>query len=152
MIIVARGTEGIGGEWGHNVLDPEGPECYCGLRGCVETFLAGPKLEEFYEERSSNRRPLAEIAERAGGGTDPTASDTINRLVESFGRALASVVNVVDPHVVVLGGGVSNVAVLYERGAAELERWVFNDRLLTQLRRNELGDSAGVFGAAMLVA
>ena len=144
------GGQGIAGEWGHNVLDPGGNPCYCGRRGCVETVLSGPSLERFYEERSGTRRELPEIAARAESGTDEAAVAAVERLAEGFGRALASVVNILDPHVIVLGGGVSNVDALYGRGVEEMSRWVFNDRLDTRVVRNELGDSAGVFGAAML--
>lgn len=147
-----HGAQGIAGEWGHNVLDPSGRDCYCGRRGCVETFLSGPHLEGFYEERSGRSRRLPEIAERAAEGSDDDAVATIDRLVEWFGRGVAGVINILDPHVVVLGGGVSNVEALYTRGLSALAPHVFNDRVQTRVVRNELGDSAGVFGAAMLVA
>ncbi|HIG55385.1 MAG TPA: ROK family protein [Candidatus Latescibacteria bacterium] len=144
------GCQGIAGEWGHNLLDPEGPECYCGRRGCVETILSGPFLERFYAERAKQRRPLPEIAERRG--QDPDADATIERLTTYFGRAIANVINILDPDVVVLGGGVSNIDLLYNEGVRETARHVFNNRLETRIVKNELGDSAGVFGAAMLVA
>ncbi|MEW6753182.1 MAG: ROK family protein [Candidatus Latescibacterota bacterium] len=147
---VLDGAQGIAGEWGHNVLDPGGPPCYCGRSGCVETFLCGPALERHYAAQSGVWRPLPQIAARRG--EDPAAAATIGRLLGCFGRALAQVVNILDPHVVVLGGGVSNLDVLYEEGAREVERHVFNDRLETRIVRHGLGDSAGVFGAAMLVA
>ena len=147
-----HGGQGIAGEWGHNVLDPAGDPCYCGRRGCVETVLSGPSLERFYEGRSGVRRELPEIASRADSGADEAAGAAVDRLAEGFGRAIASVVNILDPEVVVLGGGVSNVDALYGQGVEEMSRWVFNDRLDTRLVRNELGDSAGVFGAAMLAA
>lgn len=149
---VLPGAQGIGGEWGHIVLDAAGPECYCGLRGCVETFLAGPHLEAFYREQSGSALPLAEIAAAATAGTDPAATDTIARLTDWFGRGIATVINILDPDVVVLGGGVSNIDALYTDGVAAAEKWVFNDRMHTRIVANQLGDSAGVFGAAMLVA
>ena len=144
------GCQGIAGEWGHNVLDPEGPECYCGRRGCVETILSGPFLERFYAERANEHRTLSEIAARRG--SDPHADASMERLVSYFGRAIASVINILDPEVVILGGGVSNIDLLYEEGVRETARHVFNNRLETRIVKNELGDSAGVFGAAMLVA
>jgi predicted NBD/HSP70 family sugar kinase len=144
------GCQGIAGEWGHNLLDPEGPECYCGRRGCVETILSGPFLERFYAERAGERRTLSEIAERRG--QDPHADATLERLAVYFGRAIAHVINILDPDVVILGGGVSNIDLLYEEGVQETARHVFNNRLETRIVKNELGDSAGVFGAAMLVA
>ncbi|MEC7226851.1 MAG: ROK family protein [Candidatus Latescibacterota bacterium] len=146
------GGQGIAGEWGHNPLAADGPDCYCGRTGCVETILAGPFLERHYAALSGQQRPLAEVAERAEDGQDPHATATIDRLVTYFGRAIAAVINIVDPHVVVLGGGVSNVDALYTRGVEEVEQFVFNHRLDTRIVRHELGDSAGVFGAAMLVA
>ena len=149
---VLPGGQGIGGEWGHIVLDPDGSECYCGQRGCVETFLSGPFLETFYARRSGSSLPLGDISKRAIVGQDVAAVETINRLVTWFGRGVATVINILDPHVVVLGGGVSNVDALYTRGIEALAPWVFNDTVQTRIVRNELGDSAGVFGAAMLVA
>lgn len=146
------GCQGIAGEWGHNILDPSGPECYCGRRGCVETFLSGPHVEAYYCSRSGVARPLPEIVARHLAGADPDADATIDRLVDYFGRALASVINILDPHTVVLGGGVSNIDLLYTRGVDAIAPWVFNDRFQTPVVKHALGDSAGVFGAAMLVA
>ncbi len=146
------GGQGIAGEWGHNLLDAAGPDCYCGRKGCVETILAGPFLERHYAGLSGEQRPLSEIAARADSGADDHAAATIDRLVTQFGRGIAAVINVLDPHVVVLGGGVSNIDALYTRGVEEAAKHVFNYRLDTRIVRHELGDSAGVFGAAMLVA
>lgn len=147
---VLSGAQGIAGEWGHIVLDAEGAPCYCGRRGCVETLISGPFLEAYYEQQSGRALPLAQIAERVD--QDPAARATIDRLVSWFGRAVATVVNILDPHVIVLGGGVSNVDELYTHGVEAMAPWVFNDTVHTRVVRNELGDSAGVFGAAMLVA
>lgn len=147
---VLGGAQGIAGEWGHNVLDPEGDPCYCGRRGCVETVLSGPSLERFYFRLSGEPRRLPEIVARRGG--DPHADATMERLFAKFGEALGVVVNILDPDVVVLGGGVGNIADLRTRGRDELAKHVFNPELRTQLRAPTLGDSAGVFGAAMLVA
>ena len=146
------GCQGIAGEWGHNVIELDGPPCYCGRAGCVETFLAGPRLEKFYEERNGQRRGLDDLVSRHLEGSDADATSTVERLLTCFGRSLATVVNILDPHLIVLGGGVSNIDLLYTEGARELERWVFNDRMHTRVVKHHLGDSAGVFGAAMLVA
>lgn len=141
------GLSGIAGEWGHIVLEPrDGPPCYCGKRGCVETFLSGPAIERAYASRTGVARGLAEIATRDDG------RESLDAVVEIFGRALATVIDVLDPSVVVLGGGVSNLAVLYERGPQAVSRWVFDDELRTPIVKHQLGDSAGVFGAAMLQA
>lgn len=141
------GVQGIAGEWGHVVLDPEGPPCYCGRRGCVEQYLSGPAIEEEYRRRSGARLPLTEIAAR---GDDPHAAATLTSVSETFGRALATVIDILDPEVVVLGGGVSNLSIFYGEGIAAVGRWVFNDELRTRIVKNELGDSAGVLGAALL--
>jgi fructokinase len=142
------GAQGIAGEWGHVPLEPRtGPACYCGRRGCVETYLSGPAIERAYEERCGVRRPLAEIASRT---EDAVASELLGEVVEIFGRALSIVVDVVDPDVIVLGGGVSNLDLFYDRGHAAVGRWIFDDALDTPIVRHALGDSAGVFGAALL--
>lgn len=141
------GHLGIAGEWGHVVLEPrDGPPCYCGKRGCVETYLSGPAIERAYAAATGERRPLKELAARAD------ARPTLDATVEVFGRALATVIDVLDPSVVVLGGGVSNLDLLYEQGPAAVARWVFDDDFRTPILRHRLGDSAGVLGAAMLSA
>ena len=146
------GRQGIAGEWGHNILDPQGPDCYCGRKGCVETFLSGPHLEKHYTALSGQTLSLPEITKLHEQGGDPHATATMHHLTTYFGRAVASVINILDPHVVVLGGGVSNIDLLYTEGVREAEKWVFNDRMHTRIVKNHLGDSAGVYGAAMLVA
>lgn len=142
------GPQGIAGEWGHVSLEPTtGKPCYCGRRGCIETLLSGPAIEAEYEQRTGVRRPVAELALRHG---DPVAVAVLAELCASFGRALATVINILDPEIIVLGGGVSNLDVLYEQGIIEVARWVFNDELTTRIVRHQLGDSAGVYGAALL--
>lgn len=144
------GVQGIAGEWGHVVLDPaNGPPCYCGRRGCIETYLSGPAIEREYAKRSGTTLRLTGIAELAKEG-DPVADAVLTERMDVFGRALSVVIDVLDPDVVVLGGGVSNLERLYDEGIAAVARWVFNDELLTRIVKNELGDSAGVLGAALL--
>jgi predicted NBD/HSP70 family sugar kinase len=147
---VLAGAQGIAGEWGHNILLPGGANCYCGKQGCVETILSGPALEAFYAAESGAPRSLTEICERAEGGEDTAAAATIRRASEWFGRAIAVVINILDPDCVVLGGGLSNMPHLYTEGRSIAERNTFNDSLTTPIVPNALGDSAGVFGAAML--
>lgn len=147
---VLNGAQGIAGEWGHNVLEPGGQPCYCGKTGCVETVLSGPFLERYYASLTGEKRSLREIATRAD--EDPAARATLDRLYEKFGEAISVVVNIVDPDVIVLGGGVGNVPGLLAGGRESLERHVFNTTLNTEIRLPTLGDSAGVFGAAMLAA
>src|SRR5262245_7844893 len=144
------GPQHIAGEWGHHVIDPEGPSCYCGARGCVETLLSGPALERAYGDAGGDAG-AAEIAARAARG-ETSAAAVFDAYLARFGRALANLINILDPDVVVLGGGLSNIDALYTRGRAEVARCVFNDELRTPIVRNELGDSAGVFGAALLAA
>jgi len=147
---VPNGRHGIAGEWGHNFLDASGGPCYCGRTGCVERILSGPALQRFYAEISGENRKLPEIVERAKAGTDPAAVQTMDRMVEYFGRAIAVIVNIVDPDAIVLGGGVGNIDLLYSRGVKEAEKHLFNPRMETPVLKPKLGDSAGVFGAALL--
>jgi len=143
------GAQGIAGEWGHVVLDPDrGAACYCGKHGCVETWLSGPSIERRYRQRTGIRRSVAEIAELRA--KDASARFVLAEVVDHFGRGVASVIDVLDPDVVVLGGGVSNLALLYDEGVAAVASWVFNDELKTRIVKNALGDSAGVIGAALL--
>ena len=145
------GAQGIAGEWGHVVLEPDGgASCYCGKRGCVETILSGPSIERRYRERAGVARSVSEVAARRA--TDADARFVLGDLVERFGRALSVVIDVLDPDVVVLGGGVSNLDLFYDEGAASVARWIFNDELRTRIVRHALGDSAGVIGAALLTA
>lgn len=145
-----RGLQRIAGEWGHNVLEPGGPPCYCGRSGCVETFLSGPGLERDY--RGTGGDPALDapaIAALAGEG-EPRARSVMDRFLDRFGRALSMVVNVLDPDVVVLGGGLSHLDCLYTEGRNRVARHVFNDRLHTPIVANRHGDSSGVRGAALL--
>ncbi|MCU0660884.1 MAG: ROK family protein [Myxococcota bacterium] len=149
--LVREGPQSIAGEWGHAVLRPDSERiCYCGQPGCVETYLAGPWVERHYEKLSGSKRKMPEILARAS--TDPAARAALDCLLEHFGRALANLINTLDPDIVVLGGGLSQIDLLYTEGRAEVERYVFSDELLTPIVRHELGDSAGVFGAALLTA
>jgi len=146
------GLQGIAGEWGHNFLDESGGPCYCGKTGCVEKVISGPALEKYYFEETGNNKPLKDIVALAESKVDPTAQKTMIRLVEFFGKALSVVVNILDPDVIVIGGGVGNIDLLYDRGLDSLRNHVFNNRLDTNVVRPALGDSAGVFGAAFLVS
>lgn len=146
------GLQGIAGEWGHNFLDDSGGPCYCGKYGCVEKIIAGPALEQFYASRTGIHRTLREIQQLATEQMDVHAVETLNRLTHFFGKALSVVVNILDPDVIVVGGGVGNIDVLYSAGVESLRKYVFNNRLETPVVKPMLGDSAGVFGAAFLAA
>ena len=152
---ILRGHNRIAGEWGHNPLprlrenEYPGPLCYCGEKGCIETFLCGPALARDFATRGGARLTAEEIARRADQG-DARAKETLAAYRDRLARALASVVNVIDPDVIALGGGVSNVATLYEGLERQVERYAFTDALDTKILRNVHGDSGGVRGAAWL--
>ena len=160
------GANAIAGEWGHNPLPwPEaderpGPPCYCGRRGCIETFLSGPGLvADFAAGGTAGRDAVAdaggpslspvEIAARAAAG-DAAAAAALDRYVRRLARALATVINIVDPDVIVLGGGLSNIERLYHDVPQQWGAWIFSDRVATRLCRHRHGDSSGVRGAAWL--
>lgn len=150
--ISVYGHHGIAGEWGHNFLDESGGACYCGKAGCVERVLSGPSLERFYHSRTGIQRKLHDIRTLALGG-DPVAKETMDRLVNFFGKAISVVINIVDPDVIVLGGGVSRIPEIYTAGKAAIASYIFNNgKVTTPIVPALLGDSAGVFGAAYLVA
>jgi len=149
------GANLIAGEWGHNplpwpdVAELPGPPCYCGRRGCIETYLSGPGMELDHREQTGESRSTREIVQAAATG-DPRAAATLARYHNRVGRGLAAVVNLLDPDVIVLGGGMSNLPGL-ERAAFEAMRpHVFSDVVDTVIRLNVHGDSSGVRGAAWL--
>ncbi len=149
---VWNGAHGIAGEWGHNFLDESGGTCYCGKTGCVETVISGPALEKYYAGISGNKLSLKEITIAAKLGTDKHAVETIGRLGHYFGKSLSVVTNILDPDVIVVGGGVGNIDAIYTDGLAALKQFIFNDSVEVPILKPSLGDSAGVFGAAALVA
>jgi fructokinase len=152
---VLTGPHAIAGEWGHNPLpwprDGERPgrSCFCGRSGCIESFLAGPSLARDHREQTHQDLSAAEIATRAEAG-DPGAAATMGRYEDRMARALAAVINLLDPHVVVLGGGVSNIARLYREVPLLLPKYVFSDKVTTPIVKAKFGDSSGVRGAAWL--
>ncbi|MBX7125501.1 MAG: ROK family protein [Cyclobacteriaceae bacterium] len=147
-----NGLHGIGGEWGHNYLDDSAGMCYCGKTGCVENVMSGPATEKYYASLTGQKLKLKEIYQRHLAGTDPQATQTIHRLTHFFGKALSVIINILDPDVIVVGGGVGNIDALYTEGIDSLRKYIFNNRLDTPVLKPRLGDSAGVFGAAYLVA
>ncbi|MDC0747344.1 ROK family protein [Polyangium mundeleinium] len=143
------GEHGIAGEWGHHAVFPDrGPVCYCGHRGCLELFASGPAVEADYTRRAGRSLSASEIA--ACRAEDPYAAAAIEGFLEAFARGLANVIDIVDPSAIVLGGGLSNLNVLYDEGRERVAALVFNDELRTPILKNKLGDSAGVIGAALL--
>ncbi|MGA9450041.1 MAG: ROK family protein [Verrucomicrobiia bacterium] len=146
---VITGPQAIAGEWGHMSIAPDGPLCYCGQRGCVETFISGGGLEARYAEKFGTKRPFKDIAKDYYAG-DAKTVEFMKIFFRNFGRALANLIDVLDPDVIVLGGGVSNFDALYAEGVAEVAKYVFSDCLETPIVKNQLGDSAGVIGAALI--
>jgi predicted NBD/HSP70 family sugar kinase len=152
---VLAGANGVAGEWGHNPLpaprdgESPGPPCYCGRHGCIETFLSGPALARDYAASGGAGVTAQEIAARAEAG-EALAIAALERYEERMARALGSVINLLDPDVVVLGGGLSNIDRLYDRVPQLWAPYVFSDRVTTRLVRAVHGDSSGVRGAAWL--
>ena len=152
---VLEGTNGIAGEWGHNPLpwaqedERPGPACYCGKRGCIETFLSGPGLADDHARATGVRLAPEQIVDYATNA-DAACLATLERYEGRLARALAQVINILDPDLIVLGGGLSKVDRLFERVPSRWGEWVFSDRVDTRLVRPAHGDSSGVRGAAWL--
>jgi predicted NBD/HSP70 family sugar kinase len=152
---VLHGANAIAGEWGHNPLpwptndERPGPPCYCRKNGCIETFLSGPGLALDHLAASNEILDAATVAARAAQG-DVACERTMARYEQRLARALATVINVLDPDVIVLGGGLSNMESLYRNVPVLWSPWVFSDVVRTQLVKNRHGDSSGVRGAAWL--
>lgn len=147
---VIEGIHGIGGEWGHNILEENGELCFCGKNGCVEQVISGTALQNYYAKISNRKLNLEEIVKNHRAGNDKYASETVERFLEFYGRAIATLINVLDPHLIVIGGGVGNIDLLYTEGFEFVKKYVFNPIVRTAIRPPLLGDSAGVFGAALL--
>jgi fructokinase len=152
---VRSGLNAIAGEWGHNPLpwraadEEPGPQCYCGKRGCIETFLSGPGFANDFETATGRALAPAQIVAAAASG-DLGAAAALSRYQDRLARGLAHLVNIVDPDVIVLGGGLSNIAQLYETVPSIVRRYVFSDPARVNLVRALHGDSSGVRGAAWL--
>jgi fructokinase len=149
------GANAIAGEWGHNPLpwpapnEIPGPPCYCGRSGCIETFLSGPALAADHHRHTGHRLSALEIADLAERG-DSQCSATLDRYMHRLARGLASVINLIDPDAIVLGGGLSGISALYERVPLLWREHVFSDQVVTRLLPPVHGDSSGVRGAAWL--
>ena len=152
---VLTGPNAVAGEWGHNPLpwaegdERDGPGCYCGRRGCIETFLSGPGLARDHRRVTGEALSSEDVVARAAAG-DQAAEATLVRYESRMARALAGIINVLDPDVIVLGGGLSNLARLYRSVPAQWGTWVFSDRVDTRLVPPAHGDASGVRGAAWL--
>ncbi len=147
---VLSGKQAIAGEFGHTTLDyKNGALCYCGKKGCVGTYISGSGLENRFLENTGKRISIIEIIELYRK-KDEVAKKTMDDFFENFGVAISNLINTLDPDVIVLGGGLSNIDELYTTGIEKVKKYVFNDELLTPIVKNKLGDSAGVFGAALI--
>ena len=144
---IHHGRTNIAGEWGHHTLHQNGNKCYCGKTGCVETYISGPALEKRWEELTGKKKSLNEIVKNFDS---PQFGQWREEFIENFGTGLANVIDILDPDVIVLGGGLSNIEFLYSDGIKSVYEKVFSDLVDTPILKNNLGDSAGVFGAALL--
>jgi len=144
---IHHGRINIAGEWGHHTLHQNGNKCYCGKNGCVETYISGPALEKRWNELTGKKDSLPQIIQNFD---DDKAIQWKNEFLHNFGTALANVIDILDPDVIVLGGGISNVSFLYDEGKKAVYDSVFSDLVDTPILKNQLGDSAGVFGASLL--
>ncbi len=140
----------IAGEWGHQVLYPDGRDCYCNKKGCVEAYLSGPSLEKEWQKNSNESLPLKKIVELYDNHPNDNYIKWKSEFLSNFGIALSNVINIIDPDVVVLGGGLSNIKFLYSEGILSVQKNIFSNKKDTPIVSNKLGDSAGVFGAALL--
>ncbi|MBM3904615.1 MAG: ROK family protein [Thaumarchaeota archaeon] len=141
---IHHGRTNIAGEWGHHTLHQDGNLCYCGRRGCVETYISGPALEKRWAELTGKTESLPTIIQSS------ESTQWKQEFLDNFGTSLANVIDILDPDVIVLGGGLSNIDFLYTQGKQAVYNNVFSDLIDTPIIPNKLGDSAGVFGAALL--
>jgi len=144
---IHSGRTNIAGEWGHHCIKPNGNECYCGRKGCVETYISGPALEKKWNELTNQTISISEIVKNSQEDVYKTWK---NEFLENFGLSLANVIDILDPDAIVLGGGLSNIPFLYEEGKNLVYENVFSDTVDTPILKNQLGDSAGVFGACLI--
>ena len=141
------GRTNIGGEWGHHTIHRNGNSCYCGKTGCVETYISGPSLEKQWRELTGKSQSIPEILLNID---NEIGQKWKNEFLENFGYGLANVIDILDPDVIVLGGGLSNINFLYTEGKESVYNKVFSDSVDTPILKNKLGDSAGVFGVCLL--
>ena len=144
---IHRGANRIAGEWGHHCLIPGGRECYCGNRGCTEAYISGTALEKEWFELSGEKSRVTDIIESGNYKNHPEWKENF---LKNFGRGLANVIDILDPHAIVIGGGLSRIDFLYTEGKESVYKETFSKIVRTPILKNKLGDSAGVFGAAML--
>jgi fructokinase len=143
------GLQSIAGEWGHSIISSIGPKCYCGKIGCIETFISGHGVENKFFEMFQEKLTMNEIVKRYRLG-DTQAKLIMSDFFVYFGKAFSNLITILDPDIIILGGGLSNIDELYTIGVSKVKDYIFNDDLVTPIVRNKCGDSAGVLGAALL--
>jgi fructokinase len=143
---IHHGRTNIAGEWGHHCLHNDGNSCYCGNLGCVETYISGPALEKKWFDLSSLNQSLLEIIQNSG---NPHFENWKKTFLDNFALSLSNVIDILDPDIIILGGGLSNIDFLYDEGKDAVYEKVFSDTVDTPIIKNEIGDSAGVFGACL---
>ena len=148
---IRQGRHGIAGEWGHFSVDPGGSRCYCGNRGCIETKISGSGVETAFLNIYHKRLTFQEIVQGYHKG-DTQCTEAFFQFIDDYGRCLGGLISILDPDVVVLGGGLSNINALYTLGIEKVKQYAFHDNIQTPIVKNKLGDSAGVFGAAWIGA
>ena len=144
---IHRGPNHISGEWGHHVLFPNGKDCYCGNKGCTESYISGTALEKEWKALTGEFKRVTDIIDEKAYLAHPEWKENF---INYFGAALANVIDILDPDAVVLGGGLSKIEMLYTEGKDSIAKATFSKTVVTPILKNKLGDSAGVFGAAML--
>jgi fructokinase len=146
---VITGLQSLAGEWGHTTIDSQGPQCFCGKRGCIETYISGSGLQNRYYEMTNERKTANEIIDLYRMG-EKNASAVMEIFFDKFGVAITNLIGILDPDIIVIGGGLSNVDELYTIGREHARRYIFNDTFETPIVKNQCGDSAGVWGAALI--
>lgn len=146
---LVSGLQSIAGEWGHTIIGSVGPKCYCGKIGCVETFISGSGVEKKYFEVTKESVPMTEIVKKFRLG-DEVAKVIMTEFFVYFGKSFSNLISILDPDIIVIGGGLSNIDEIYSIGINKVRDYIFNDELMTPIVRNKCGDSAGVLGAALL--
>lgn len=146
---VIQGLRQNAGEWGHSTIDYKGPEWTSEVKGAVEAYISGTGVQKRYEDRFGEKAAMADIVYNYRQGEED-ATIIMDEFLEHFGIAMSNLIKFLDPDAIVLGGGLSNVDELYTEGLERVKKYVFNNNLYTPILKNEYGDSAGVFGAALL--
>ena len=145
-----KGANGCASEWGHQTLKSNGIPCWCGRIGCMENYLSGIGIERIYKELCGEKCSLPEIYRKYEEGEDPYAQHVMQNMISDFADGMSNLITIFDPSIIVLGGGVSNLPILYSQGASAAIQKTFHPEFTVPIVQNKLGDSSGIYGAAML--